>query len=142
MPGTQRKPTDAEMAATDLAAVEDAAEPEELDDELDLDLDALLPAEAEATRAVSKIRVNGRLIEFPLISKWPMVAIRLADTGDVLGALEMVLDDDDAEFVGMLPADKANPILEHLMKVSGVTPGESSGSANGSRSTAKKRKRT
>ena len=156
MPPTtrQRKPTAAELAAADASKAEpapdpfgdtpapSAAEPEiatSLEQGFDLDLDAPTAAEVETVRRTTVIRVEGQIIEFPLMQFWPLRAAHLAEhEGDLLGCFRCVLPEDDVEFLADLPGDKMNKIMDHLLKVSGVTPGESSGSGRSSRSTPRR----
>ncbi len=154
MPPTtrQRKSTPAELAAADAAG---RPAPDPFDDlptgpasagpdpgleaGLDLDLDAVLPAQAEAVRRTTTVRVDGRVIEFPLMQFWPLRAAHLAEhEGDLLGCFRCVHDEDDVEFLADLPGDKMNAIMDHLLKLSGVAPGESSRSGRSSRSTPRR----
>jgi hypothetical protein len=101
-----------------------------LDPDLDLDLDAAVPVQAEATRETTKVKIDGRVLEIPLLSQWPMKALYLIDKEeDPYSAFRLVLDEDDAEFLGMLAGPKVAKVMEHVLKVSGTSPGESSGSA-------------
>lgn len=146
MPPTtrQRKSTDAELAASDATRAPDPfadgdASAPDLEDGFDLDLDAVLPAEVEAVTSTTKIRVEGRVIEFPLMQFWPLRAAHLAEfEGDLLGCFRQVIPADDVEFLADLRGDKMNKIMDHLLRVSGVTPGESSGSGRSSRSKPKR----
>ncbi len=147
----QRKSTPAELAASEASSAPDpfddlavagpaSAGPDPgLEAGLDLDLDAVLPAQAEAVRRTTTVRVEGRVIEFPLMQFWPLRAAHLAEhEGDLLGCFRCVLDEDDVEFLADLPGDKMNAIMDHLLKLSGVAPGESSRSGRSSRSTPRR----
>ncbi len=113
---------------------------------LDLDLDAKLAQlaqEAEATRTTTTVTLNGRQIELKLIRHWPMKARHLMfDEANAYDAWPLLLEDKDLEAVLRLEDTGWGAILDHLIALHGVTPGEADGSATSSRSTRTRSKRT
>ena len=75
---------------------------------------------------------------------WTGEAINLMTEGKFRDALLEVCaeSEDNLELIKPLTLGQINRIMDHVMKVTGITPGESSRSGRSSRSTATKRKRT
>lgn len=123
---------------------------DDLDEVFDLDLDDdSLPLEGEATRASTRVRLGGRVIDFPLFNEWPLAAVQMVtqregSQPDILGAFQEILvgRPDDLAEVRRMPMRKAELLLDHVTSISGVSPGESSPSAPSSRSARRKSRRT
>lgn len=120
-------------------------EPEELDPlgafDLDLRAEATLPP-------VKTLRValpaGGELVLPASMDDWTGESINLMTEGRFRDALLEVCkaSEDNLALIRPLTLGQINRIMDHVMKVTGITPGESSRSGRSSRSTATKRKRT
>jgi hypothetical protein len=128
---------------TDPEATEDDVfdEPDQPADPGAFDLD--LRAEAAPAATLRIVLPTGELVLPRSMDDWTGESINLMTEGKFRDALLEVCADseDNLALIRPLTIGQINQIMDHVMKVTGITPGESSRSAKSSRSTATKRKR-
>lgn len=120
------------MSTDNVAALDDAREPEEA---VDLDLDAEDVLLREAIGQPMSVRVDGKVISVPRIDDWPHEANGFALRGDFGTWAALILSPEDLKVftAANLRNFQVSAIFDHVRKANGVTPGKSPSSGPSSR---------
>jgi hypothetical protein len=108
------------------------------------DLDLRAEAQSAPAATLRVVLADGVLVLPRSMDDWTGESINLMTEGKFRDALLEVCaqSEDNLALIRPLTIGQINKIMDHVMRVTGITPGESERSGRSSRSTGTRRKRT